>query len=64
MQLLVFYNSASKEQRGLREILKLVRAYCDEYLQQTVKAPIGEILRWHLLLFRVSGTSVGTHKAS
>jgi hypothetical protein len=32
MQLLVFYNSASKEQRGLREILKLVRAYCDEYL--------------------------------
>jgi hypothetical protein len=64
VQLLVFYDSASKEQRGYGETLKLVKAYCDEYLQQTVEAPMGEILRWRLLLFRVSGTSVGTHEAS
>jgi hypothetical protein len=62
-QLLVFYDSALKEQQGDGETLKLVKAYCDQYLQQTVEAPMGEILRWRLLLFRVSGTSVGTHEA-
>ncbi|KAM0710533.1 hypothetical protein Q7P35_002203 [Cladosporium inversicolor] len=50
--------------RGRGEALKLVKAYCDEYLQQTVETPMGEILRWRLLLFRVSGTSIGTHEAS
>lgn len=64
VQLLVFYDSALKEQRGCGKTLKLVKAYCDEYLQQTVETPMGEILRWRLLLFRVSGTSVGTHEAS
>ena len=29
-----------------------------------METPIGEILRWRLLLFRVSGTSIGTHEAS
>jgi hypothetical protein len=33
MQLLVFYNSALKEQRGCGKTLKLVKAYYDEYLQ-------------------------------
>jgi hypothetical protein len=64
VQLLVFYDSALKEQQGRGETLKIVKIYCDEYLQQTVKAPMGEILRWRLLLFTVSGTSVGTHEAS
>jgi hypothetical protein len=64
MQLLIFYDSALKEQQGCGKTLKLVKAYCDEYLQQTVETPIGEILRWRLLLFRVSGTSIGTHEAS
>jgi hypothetical protein len=64
VQLLVFYDSALKEQQGRGETLKLVKEYCDQYLQQTVEAPMGEILRWRLLLFRVSGTSVGTHEAS
>jgi hypothetical protein len=41
-----------------------VKAYCDEYLQQTIETPIGEILRWRLLLFRVSGTSIRTYEAS
>jgi hypothetical protein len=64
VQLLIFYDSALKEQRGCGKTLKLVKAYCDEYLQQTVETPMGEILRWRLLLFRVSGTSIGTHEAS
>ena len=44
VQLLVFYDSALKEQQGYSKTLKLVKAYCDEYLQQTVETPIGEIL--------------------
>ena len=64
VQLLVFYDSALKEQRGCGKTLKLVKAYCDEDLQQTVETPMGEILRWRLLLFRVSRTSIGTHEAS
>ena len=64
VQLLVFYDSALKEQRGCGKMLELVRSYCDQYLQQTVETPMGEILRWRLLLFKVSGASVGTHEAS
>jgi hypothetical protein len=64
VQLLVFYDSALKEQRGCGKTLELVRSYCDQYLQQTVETPMGEILRWRLLLFKVSGATVGTHKAS
>ena len=64
VQLLVFHNSALREQRGRGETLQLVRSYCDQYLQQTVETPMGEILRWRLLLFKVSGASVGTHEAS
>jgi hypothetical protein len=64
VQLLIFYDSALKEQQGCGGTLKLVKNYCDEYLQQTVETPMGEILRWRLLLFRVSGTSIGTHEAS
>jgi hypothetical protein len=64
VQLLIFYHGALEEQQGYGETLKIVKAYCDEYLQQTVETPMGEILRWRLLLFRVSGASVGTHEAS
>ena len=64
IQLLIFYHGALEEQQGYRETLKIVKAYCDEYLQQTVETPMGEILRWRLLLFRVSGASVRTHEAS
>lgn len=64
VQLLVSYDSALEEQQGCGETLKLVKAHCDQYLQQTVETPMGEILRWRLLLFRMSGTSIGTHEAS
>jgi hypothetical protein len=64
VQLLVFYDSTLKEKQGYGETLKLVKAYCDQYLQQTVETPMGEILRWHLLLFKVLGARVSTHKVS
>jgi hypothetical protein len=64
VQLLIFYDSALKEQQGYRKTLDLVKACCDNYLQQTVETPMGEILRWRLLLFKVSGASVGTHEVS
>jgi hypothetical protein len=64
MQLLIFYDSALKEQQGYRKTLDLVKAYYDNYLQQTVETLIGEILRWRLLLFKVLGASVGTYEAS
>jgi hypothetical protein len=53
-----------KEKQGHRETLKLVKAYWNQYLQQTVETPMREILRWCLLLFKVLGASVGTHGAS
>jgi hypothetical protein len=64
MQLLIFYDSALKEQQGCGQTLSLIKAYCNGYLQQTVETPIGEILRWRLLLFKVLGASVSTYKAS
>ena len=64
VQLLVFYDSVLKEQQGHGKTLELVKVYCDQYLQQTVETPMGEILRWRLLLFKVSGASVGSHEAS
>jgi hypothetical protein len=64
MQLLIFYDSALKEQQGYGQTLSLIKAYYNGYLQQTVETPIGEILRWRLLLFKVLGASVSTHEAS
>ncbi|KAK0773172.1 hypothetical protein LTR75_017205 [Friedmanniomyces endolithicus] len=63
-QLLIFYDSARKEQRGEGQTLALVKRCCERYLQQTVEAPMGEILCWRLLLFRVSKDCVGDHEAS
>ncbi|KAM0714670.1 hypothetical protein Q7P37_003050 [Cladosporium fusiforme] len=64
VQLLIFYDSARKEQQGQGETLALVKRCCGRYLQQTVETPMGEILRWRLLLFKVSKESIGDHEAS
>lgn len=64
VQLLVFYDSARKEQQGRGQTLQLVKRYCGRYLQQTVETPMGEILRWRLLLFKISKESMGDHEAS
>ncbi|KAI7140984.1 hypothetical protein KC316_g16311, partial [Hortaea werneckii] len=63
VQLLIFYNSARKERAGQQRTLESVKQYCERYLQQTVETPMGEILRWRLLLFRVSKDTVGEHEA-
>lgn len=64
VQLLVFYDSARRELAGDGETLPLVKQFCERNLQQTVDTPLGEILRWRLLLFHVSQNSVGTHQAT
>jgi hypothetical protein len=61
---LVFYDSARKERQGRGQTLQLVKRYCGRYLQQTVETPVGEILRWRLLLFKISKESIGDHEAS
>ncbi|KAK0303020.1 hypothetical protein LTR82_017684 [Friedmanniomyces endolithicus] len=63
VQLLFFFDSARKEKDGGGETLAQVKQYCERYLQQTVETPMGEILRWRLLLFRVSKDTVGDHAA-
>lgn len=63
VQLLIFYYCARKERNGREKTLEGVRKYCERYLQQTVETPMGEILRWRLLLFRVSKDTVGEHEA-
>ena len=64
VQLLIFYDNARKEQQGRGETLALVKRCCGRYLQQTVETPMGEILRWRLLLFKISKESVGDNEAS
>jgi len=64
VQLLVFYDSARKEQQGRGQTLQLVKRCCGRYLQQAVETPMGEILRWRLLLFKISKESIGDHEVS
>ena len=64
VQLLVFYDSARQELLGNGETLSHVKEFCEKNLQQTVDTPLGEILRWRLLLFHVSQNTVGTHQAT
>ncbi|GAB7336620.1 hypothetical protein MBLNU13_g10315t1 [Cladosporium sp. NU13] len=64
VQLLIFYDSARKEQQGQGQTLQLVKRFCGRYLQQAVETPMGEILRWRLLLFKISKESIGDHEAS
>ena len=64
VQLLVFYDSARKEQQGQGQTLQLVKRRCERYLQQTVETPMREILRWRLLLFKISKESMGDHEVS
>ena len=62
-QLLVFYESARQDRNGQGDTLRLVKRRCEEYLQQTAETAIGEILRWRLLLFKVSKEEVSVRQA-
>ena len=64
VQLLIFYDSARRERQGRGDTLQLVKRRCEECLQQTTDTPMGEVLRWRSLLFRISSTSVGTRQAT
>lgn len=64
VQLLIFYDSARKEQQGDGRTLAHVKRCCEDYLQQTVETPMGEILRWRLLLFHVAQNTVGERQAT
>ena len=63
VQLLVFHDSARRELVGEGETLPLVKQLREKNLQQTVDTPLGEILRWRLMLYHVSQHTVGTHQA-
>ena len=64
VQLLIFYDSARREYQGQGETLRLGKRRCEDYLQQTVESPMGEILRWRLLLFQISQDSFSDHQAT
>ena len=64
VQLLIFYDSARKERQGCGKTLELVKQSCKTCLQQTVETPMGEILRWRLLLFHISKDSVSDRQAT
>lgn len=64
VQLLIFYDGARKEKQGNGTTLAHVKRCCEDYLQQTVETPMGELLRWRLLLFHVAQNTVGEHQAT
>jgi superfamily II DNA helicase RecQ len=64
VQLLIFYDSACREHQGEDSTIRLVKHTCEKYLQQTNETPMGEILRWRLLLFRTSKDTVKTRQAT
>lgn len=63
VQLLVFYDCAQRERNGQGKTLQLVKRRCEKYLQQTAETAIGEVLRWRLLLFKVSREEVSARQA-
>ncbi|KAK3669171.1 hypothetical protein LTR78_010947 [Recurvomyces mirabilis] len=64
VQLLIFYDSARKERDGDGTTLSHIKRCCEDYLQQTVETPMGQLLRWRLLLFHVAQNTVGQHQAT
>lgn len=67
VQLLTFYHCAREERAGGVEAststLTLLKGLCERYLQQTSESPMGEVLRWRLILFKASKEDVGAHQA-
>jgi len=63
VQLIIFYHCADRQKAGEGQILSLIREVCQSYLQQADETPMGEILRWRLLLFHVRKHSVGDQEA-
>ena len=64
VHLLIFYDCARRDRNGQGETSRLVKQWCEEYLQQTAECPLGEILRWRLLLFTTSKEEVSARQAT
>ncbi|KAK4902397.1 hypothetical protein LTR49_027085 [Elasticomyces elasticus] len=62
-QLIIFYDSARLERAGQGRTLTSIQECCANYLHQGNETPMGEILRWRLLLFHVRDHSVGDRQA-
>ena len=63
-QLLIFHHCATEEMAGKGEGLDLIHSYCKRFLAQGAETPMGEVLRWRLLLFRVAKETVGLRQAT
>ncbi|KAK0927198.1 hypothetical protein LTR29_017688 [Friedmanniomyces endolithicus] len=63
VELLIFYHSAQRDRHGDGRTLANIQDCCGQYLHQGGETPMGEILRWRLLLFHVREHSVGDRQA-
>jgi Orsellinic acid/F9775 biosynthesis cluster protein D/Helicase conserved C-terminal domain len=63
VQLIIFYACARREKSSQRDTLSSIEEHCEKFLKQDTETPMGEILGWRLLLFRVSKEMVGSHQA-
>ncbi|KAK6401528.1 hypothetical protein LTR81_023323 [Elasticomyces elasticus] len=59
VQLIIFYYGAQRGQEGDGRTLTSIQECCLRYLHQGNETPMGEILRWRLLLFHIRDHSVG-----
>lgn len=63
-QLLIFHHCATEEMAGKGEGLDLIPDYCKHFVAQGAETPMGAVLRWHLLLFRVAKETEGLWHAT
>ncbi|KAJ9654249.1 hypothetical protein H2201_009026 [Coniosporium apollinis] len=52
-QLIIYHYGAGQKLKGSGDTLELVKGLCGNFLQQTAGSPVGETLRWRLLLFKI-----------
>ena len=64
VQLVIFFCGTVEERQGRASTLDYVKRTCDGFMHQTVETPMGEIVRWRLLLFRVSRDDIGEHSVT
>lgn len=64
VQLLIFYHSVCEERkRPELSSLSLMKELCEAYLQQVSESPMGQILRWRLILFKAASEDIGGNHA-
>lgn len=63
LQLLIFSHSAQLDIDGEGKTLPTIQHICTTYAVQTAESPMGELLRWRLLLFHIAKNNVSTQQA-